>query len=175
MNYITGCRLASESPPTNGQADGLVASTANLDSIPLPPARSALHDLLDFLNNLNQAYVAVLQASRTSLGSKFRGGRRSCGTHPLLRIAINECQVYAPRVKLTLRGLLIGGQSVLEEWLSEERLIQGGEGEEDNLSATLERMGLLDEFDELVLKILDFLGRTWASLLSGEALRRTWI
>ena len=64
---------------------------------------------------------------------------------------------------------------MLEEWLSEERLIQGGEGEEDNLSATLERMGLLDEFDELVLKILDFFGRTWASLLSGEALRRTWI
>jgi len=57
-----------------------------------------------------------------------------------------------------LRSFLIGGQSALEEWLGEERLTQGGEGEEDDLSATLERMGLLDEFDEVFSKTLDFLG-----------------
>jgi hypothetical protein len=47
---------------------------------------------------------------------------------------------------------------VLEEWVGEERLTQGGEGEKDDLSATLERMGLLDEFDELFSKTLDLLG-----------------
>ena len=54
MNSITGY---SESPPTNGQADGPIASTANLDSIPLPLARSALQDLLDLLDDLDQAWV----------------------------------------------------------------------------------------------------------------------
>ena len=54
-----------------------------------------------------------------------------------------------------LRSLLIGGQSAPEEWLGEERLTHSGEGEEDDLSATLERMGLLDE---LFSKTLEFLG-----------------
>ena len=78
MNSITGYRLTSESLPTNGKANGPIASTADLNSIPLPLARSALHDLLDFFDDLDQGGVAVLQASKTSLGSKFRGGRRSC-------------------------------------------------------------------------------------------------
>ena len=55
-----------------------------------------------------------------------------------------------------LRSLLIGGQSALEKWLGEERLTQGGEGEEDGLSATLARMDLPDEFNELFSKTLDF-------------------
>ena len=80
-----------------------------------------------------------------------------------------KCRTLSQTDVARLRSLLIGGQSALK---SEKRLTQGGEGEEDDLSAMLERMSLLDE---LVSKILDFLGRTWASLLSGEALRRTWI
>ena len=54
-----------------------------------------------------------------------------------------------------LRSLLIGGQSQLEEWLGEEKLIQGGEGQEDDLPAST---GLLDEFDGHFSKTLDFLG-----------------
>ena len=57
-----------------------------------------------------------------------------------------------------LRSSLIGGQSALKEWLGEERLTQDGEGEDD-LSATLERMGLLDEFNQIFSKTRDFLGR----------------
>ena len=51
LKSITGYQL---SPPTNGparQADGPIASTANLDSIPPPLARSVLYDLLDFLDD----------------------------------------------------------------------------------------------------------------------------
>ena len=152
LNSITGYRLTSESTPTNGQADGSIASTA----IPLPLARSALYDLLDFLDDLDQAWVAVLQGQVWDPSS---------GTGVDLVVPIDSSSGL--NVKSTppsqtdvtrLRSLLIGGQSALEEWLGEERLTQGGEGEEDDLSATLERMGLLDEFDELFSKTLDFLG-----------------
>ena len=152
LNSITGYRLTSESRPTNGQADGPIASTA----IPLPLARSALQDLLDFLDDLDQAWVAVLQGQVWDPSS---------GTGVDLVVPIDSSSGL--NVKSTppsqtdvtrLRSLLIGGQSALEEWLGDERLTQGGEGAEDDLSATLERMGLLDEFDELFSKTLDFLG-----------------
>lgn len=153
LSSITGYRLTSESPPTNGQADGPIASTANLDSIPLPLARSALQDLLDFLDDLDQACVAVLQGQVWDPSS---------GAGVDLVVPIDSSNVKSTPPSQTevarLRSLLIGGQSALEEWLGEERLTRGGEGEEDDLSATLERMGLLDEFDELFSKTLDFLG-----------------
>ncbi|KIK06096.1 hypothetical protein K443DRAFT_674657, partial [Laccaria amethystina LaAM-08-1] len=108
---------------------------------------SALHELLDFLDDLDQAWVAVLQASRTSLGSKFRGVD--------LVVPIDSSGLPLTNVKSSPPSQT---DSVLEEWVGEERLTQGGEGEKDDLSATLERMGLLDEFDELFSKTLDLLG-----------------
>ena len=156
LNSITGYRLTSESPPTNGQADSPIASTANLDSIPLPLARSALDDLLNFLDDLDQAWVAVLQGQVWDPSS-------GAGVDLVVPIdsssGLNVKSTPPSQTDVTrLRSLLIGGQSALEEWLGEERLTQGGEGAEDDLSATLERMGLLDEFDELFSKTLDFLG-----------------
>ena len=156
LNSITGYKLTSESTPTNGHADGPIASTANLDSIPLPLARSALYDLLDFLDDLDQAWVAVLQGQVWDPSS-------GAGVDLVVPIdsssGLNVKSTPPSQTDVTrLRSLLIGGQSALEEWLGEERLTQGGEGEEDDLSATLERMGLLDEFDELFSKTLDFLG-----------------
>ena len=140
-----------ESTPTNGQADGPNISTA----IPLPLARSALQDLLDFLDDLDQAWVAVLQGQVWDPSS----GAGVDLVVPIDSSALNVKSTPPSQTDVTrLRSLLIGGQSALEEWLGEERLTQGGEGEEDDLSATLERMGLLDEFDELFSKTLDFLG-----------------
>ena len=156
LNSITGYRLTSESPPTNGQADSPIASTANLDSIPLPLARSALQDLLDFLDDLDQAWVAVLQGQVWDPSS---GAGVDLVVPTDSSSGLNVKSTPPSQTDVTrLRSLLIGGQSALEEWLGEERLTQGGEGEEDDLSATLERMGLLDEFDELFSKTLDFLG-----------------
>ena len=156
LNSITGYRLTSESRPTNGQADSPIASTATLDSIPLPLARSALYNLLDFLDDLDQAWVAVLQGQVWDPSS-------GAGVDLVVPIdsssGLNVKSTPPSQTDVTrLRSLLIGGQSALEEWLGEERLTQGGEGAEDDLSATLERMGLLDEFDELFSKTLDFLG-----------------
>jgi hypothetical protein len=159
LNSITGYRLTSEIPPTNGHADGPIASTSDLDSIPLPLAGSALQDLLDFLDDLDQAWVAVLQGQvwdpSSGAGVDLVVPIDSSPGLPLMNVkSTPPSQTDIAR----LRSLLIGGQSALEEWLGEERLTQGGEGEEDDLSATLERMGLLDEFDELFSKTLDFLG-----------------
>lgn len=159
LNSITGYRLTSENRPTNGRLDGPIASTANLDSIPLPLAGSALHDLLDLLDDLDQAWVAVLQGQvwdpNSGAGVDLVVPIDSSSGLPLMNVkSTPPSQTDVAR----LRSLLIGGQSALEEWLGEERLTPGGEGEEDDLSATLERMGLLDEFDELFSKTLDFLG-----------------
>ena len=114
-----------------------------------------MQDLLDFLDDLGQAWVAVLQGQVWDSSS---------GAGVDLVVPIDSSGLPLMNVKSTppsqtdvawLRSLLIGGQSAPEEWLGEERLTHSGEGEKDDLSATLERMGLLDE---LFSKTLEFLG-----------------
>jgi hypothetical protein len=45
----------------------------------------------------------------------------------------------------------------LEEWLTNEKA-QADDADNDDVSGMLERMGLLDEFDSLFVRTLDFLG-----------------
>jgi hypothetical protein len=56
-----------------------------------------------------------------------------------------------------LKSLLFTGESSLEEWLTND-LARADDADNDDVSGMLERMGLLDEFDSLFVRTLDFLG-----------------
>jgi hypothetical protein len=56
-----------------------------------------------------------------------------------------------------LKSLLFTGESSLEEWLTNEKA-RADDADNDDVSSMLERMGLLDEFDSLFVRTLDFLG-----------------
>ena len=86
---------------------GGIVSTANLDFIPLPLARLALQDLLDFLDDLGQAWVAVLQGQVWDPSS-------GAGVDLVVPIdSLSELNVKSTPPSQThvagLRSLLIGG------------------------------------------------------------------
>ena len=56
-----------------------------------------------------------------------------------------------------LQSLLFTGESSLEEWLTNEKS-RADDADNDDVSGMLDRMGLLDEFDSLFVRTLDFLG-----------------
>jgi hypothetical protein len=127
---------------------------------------SALHDLIDFLDDIDQAWVAVLQGQiwdpelaegidlilPTPTDSSSVANGSSVKTYK----STPPSQTDIAR----LRSLLFSGESALEEWLTNER----AEGDVDNtdevddISGMLEQMGLLDRFDSLFVRTLDFLG-----------------
>ncbi|KAF9442551.1 hypothetical protein P691DRAFT_810467 [Macrolepiota fuliginosa MF-IS2] len=139
---------------------------------------SALRELLDWLDDLDQAWLAVLQSqvwdpefgegvdlvldiwSDTSDDSnqQFNGTERQNRVLPKSTLI---SQTDATR----LRSILIMTMADLEEWLS--RAGRGPEPEfspvgpatgEDDVTGMLERLGLLDGFDELFGRTMDFLG-----------------
>ena len=128
---------------------------------------SALHDLIDFLDDIDQAWVAVLQGQvwdpelaegvdlilpTPTHSSAVANGTSSIKTYK----STPPSQTDIAR----LRSLLFSGESALEEWLTNERA-QGNVGntdEVDDISGMLEQMGLLDRFDSLFVRTLDFLG-----------------
>ena len=118
-----------------------------------------LRNLLEFLGDLDQAWLAVLQSQVWD---------PSTAQAVDLVIAVDD-DSDVPRIKSTppsqtevtrLQSLLFTGESALEEWLTSEKMKSRVDDSTDSgdVSGMLERMGLLDEFDSLFVRTLDFLG-----------------
>jgi hypothetical protein len=55
--------------------------------------------------------------------------------------------------------MLFSGQSALEEWISNQRnTLQGDDDGLDDVSFMLAKLGLLDQFDSIFARTLDYLG-----------------
>ncbi|PFH54324.1 hypothetical protein AMATHDRAFT_44843 [Amanita thiersii Skay4041] len=123
-----------------------------LNSVPgYAPTSPVLHEVVDWLDDLDQAWLAVLQ---TQVWDPEQGVGRDL---------VIDAGDAADGVKSTpmsqtevarLRSLLVGGVASLEEWLS-----VGMDGEEiGNVERMLGRLGLQNEFDEVFSGTLDYLG-----------------
>jgi len=125
--------------------------------------QETLRNLLGFLGDLDQAWLAVLRSQVWD---------PSTGQAVDLVIAVDDddpqtsSSSTALSIKSTppsqtdvtrLQSLLFTADSSLEEWLSNEKARADG-GDSENVSGMLDRMGLLEEFDSLFMRTLDFLG-----------------
>ncbi|PPQ78358.1 hypothetical protein CVT25_011641 [Psilocybe cyanescens] len=146
--------------------------------------RDTLQDLVDFLDDLDQAWVAVLQnqiwdpasaegidlvlpasievlAPAPAPAPATNANGNSVSRRPTILKSTPPSQTDVTR----LRSLLFAGQSSLEEWLAHARsagteteLDTESQPQEPDVSSMLARMGLLDDFDALFVRTLDFLG-----------------
>lgn len=121
-----------------------------LSSIPgYPPEPQILPEVLDWLDDLDQAWLSVLQA-------QVWDPAESAGVD--LVIDADDALVGVKSSPLSqtertrLRSLLIGGAATLEEWLS------GLQEKEVDVESMMSRMGLQEAFDELFARTLDELG-----------------
>ncbi|KAF9009674.1 hypothetical protein BDQ17DRAFT_1348601, partial [Cyathus striatus] len=126
--------------------------------------RSTLTELIDFLDDLDQAWLAVLQR-------QIWDPDEGTGVDLVLDIDATSKSTPLTQTDITrLRSIIVGGEEVLEAWLEEERVsmsrsrrrangVDGvlGLGEED-VATLLDHWGLLGDFDELFHRTLDFLG-----------------
>jgi len=129
--------------------------------------QETLRALLGFLGDLDQAWLTVLRSQVWD---------PSTGQAVDLVIAVDDDpQTINPSssnvpsalsIKSTppsqtdvtrLQSLLFTGDSSLEEWLSNEKA-RADDADSDDVSGMLDRMGLLEEFDSLFIRTLDFLG-----------------
>jgi hypothetical protein len=123
---------------------------------------SALRELLDWLDDLDQAWLAILQSQvwdpdngeGVDLVLTTTNGNSNGQT--LTSTSISQTDVTR------LRSLLVTGIASLEEWLSRTRSSATSSGSviggEEDVTGMLERLGLMDEFDELFSRTMDFLG-----------------
>lgn len=131
-----------------------------------PAAHATLRNLIDFLDDLDQAWLAVLQGQMWDPDS----GEGLDLMLPSDRISepnqfhenVPESAIRQPKSSpptqtdlARLRSLLFSGESSLEEWLGGQR--KNGVPEDD-VSVMLAGMGLLDQFDSLFVRTLDYLG-----------------
>ncbi|KAF8801466.1 hypothetical protein BYT27DRAFT_7115052 [Phlegmacium glaucopus] len=122
--------------------------------------QEALRDLLEFLGDLDQAWLAVLQsqvwdpstaqAVDLVIAVDDDASPDSPSTLNIRSTPPNQTEVTR------LRSLLFTGESALEEWLTNEKTRV--DDADNDVSGMLERMGLLEEFDSLFVRTLDFLG-----------------
>ena len=141
---------------------GYQFETSNPTSI-----QETLRDLLEFLGDLDRAWLAVLQSQVWD---------PSTAQAVDLVIAVDDDSLIisndAPNIPSSfsikstppsqtdvarLQSLLFTGESALEEWLTNEKT-RADDADNDDVSGLLERMGLLEEFDSLFVRTLDFLG-----------------
>ena len=139
-------------PSTSLRTTFLLRLTGDvMNSIPgYPPDSSTLPNLLDFLDDLDQAWLAVLQSQIWN---------------PLLGEAVDfvipaqqlsSSKIHSTPMSQTertrLRSLLVTGTSQLEEWLASI-----GTGSEE-LHEAFSRMGLQQAFDDLFSRTMAELG-----------------
>ena len=122
-----------------------------LNSIPgYAPSTPALEDAVSWLDDLDQAWLVVLQCQ---VWDAENGG----GVDLFIDVGEAAAGVKSTPMSQTevtrLRSLLVSAMAELEEWLG-----GGAEGEEDDVESRLKRLGLQDKFDELFSGTLDFLG-----------------
>ncbi|KAF9528242.1 hypothetical protein CPB83DRAFT_854694 [Crepidotus variabilis] len=132
------------------------------------PVHLTLRDLLDFLDDLDQAWLAVLQGKvwdpelaegvdlefPIDLDLTESEGEDDFLSKPFRSSPPSQTDLTR------LRSLLFAGGSTLEEWLSREKRSGNSftKDDTDDVSAMLENLGLLDQFDALFVKTLDYLG-----------------
>ncbi|KJA19074.1 hypothetical protein HYPSUDRAFT_144172 [Hypholoma sublateritium FD-334 SS-4] len=121
--------------------------------------REILQDLADFLDDLDQAWVAVLKGQvwdpRTAEGVDLNINTDSSALpRPLKSSPPSQTDLTR------LRSLLLSGESALEDWMSNDGA-QGDEAapdESEDVSTMLDRLGLLDDFDSLFARTFGLLG-----------------
>ena len=125
--------------------------------------QETLRDLLGFLGDLDQAWLAVLQSQvwdpSTARAVDLVIAIDDDGVSnapPNTSSALSVKSTPPSQTEVTrLQSLLFTGESALEEWLTQTQ-VDGVNG--DDVSGMLEQMGLLEEFDSLFVRTLDFLG-----------------
>lgn len=157
-------------PPTNRDRP-----TVSVDVV-----RTRLSDLVDFLDDLDQAWVAVLQSQAWD-PSTAEGVDISEAIESVLHQSNHNSHAPVPdpsQVKSSpptatdiarLRSLLTGGESAIEEWLIKEHIsaVFGRPSpdpesdvadDHDDLTDILARLGLLEDFDNLFTRTMDHIG-----------------
>ena len=128
--------------------------------------QETLRDVLEFLDDLDQAWLAVLQSQvwdpstgqAVDLVVALNDDPQTINPPSKIPSALNIKSTPPSQTDVTrLKSLLFTGESSLEEWLTIEKARNDG-ADNDDVSSMLERMGLLDEFDSLFVRTLDFLG-----------------
>ena len=115
------------------------------------PSTTALEDAVSWLDDLDQAWLVVLQC-------QVWDAEKGDGVDLFIDAEEAAAGVKSTPMSQTevtrLRSLLVSAMAELEEWLGGG----GAEGEEDDVESRLKRLGLQDKFDELFSGTLDFLG-----------------
>jgi len=125
--------------------------------------QEALRDLLEFFGDLDQAWLAVLQSqvwdpSTARAVDLVIAVDDDSHASPKSPSALNIRSTPPSQTEVTrLQSLLFTGESALEEWLTNEKT-RANDADSDDVSGMLEHMGLLEEFDSLFVRTLDFLG-----------------
>ena len=130
--------------------------------------QETLRDVLEFLSDLDQAWLAVLQSQvwDPSTGQAVDlvvdlhdDDSQTINPPSNMPSALSSVKSTPPsQTEVTrLQSLLFTGESSLEEWLTNEKS-RADDADNDDVSGMLDRMGLLDEFDSLFVRTLDFLG-----------------
>lgn len=155
LDPSTGLRIAYLLRLTGDVLNSIPGYTLGMDKTII---QQTLQDLVDFLDDLDQAWLSVLQG-------QVWDPERGEGIDLIVPVeeAINLKFNLPSQTDLTrLRSLLFTGQSALEEWLSGERSQRDAQAAQTedlgDVSGMLSRMGLLHEFDSLFSRTLDFLG-----------------
>lgn len=116
-----------------------------------PPDSGSLPEALDWLDDLDQAWLTVLEAqvwdpstgNGVDLYIDAADASKGIKTSPMSQTE-----------RTRLRSLLVGSVASLEEWLEERT-----EGpEEQDVESMLEKLGLQAEFDDLFSRTLNHLG-----------------
>ena len=129
--------------------------------------QETLRDVLEFLADLDRAWLAVLQSQVWDPSTDQAvdlvvalndDGPQTINPPPNMPSALSIKSTPPSQTEITrLQSLLFTGESSLEEWLTNEKS-RADDADNDDVSGMLERMGLLDEFDSLFVRTLDFLG-----------------
>jgi hypothetical protein len=123
-----------------------------------PPDEQSLPEVLDWLDDLDQAWLAVLQAQ---VWDPAEGG-----VDLMISAADASTGVKSSPPTQTectrLKSLIVGGEASLEEWLEKGQLHEPGG---DELESRLGKLDLQAEFDDLFARTLDFLGSLGGTMI----------
>ena len=129
--------------------------------------QETLRDVLEFLGDLDRAWLAVLQSQvwdpstgqAVDLVVTLHDDSQTINSPSNMPSTLSSIKSTPPtQTEVTrLQSLLFTGESSLEEWLTNEKS-RADDADNDDVSGMLDRMGLLDEFDSLFVRTLDFLG-----------------
>jgi len=121
-------------------------------SIPgYPPTSETLPEALDWFDDLDQAWLAVLQAQ---VWDPATGVGVDLYIDPADASAGMKTSPVSQTERTRLRSLLVGSSAALEEWLEIRKELEGDE----DVEMMLQRYGMQAEFDDIFSRTLDYLG-----------------